>query len=292
MVCFSCGKSGYAATRCPNLDESFPFMQPGWRAEKTPGGFIMIPPRVAMNRRRVENRVSTVWTEETPGRECPHDDFEMRLQMGTTKMSDDSVPDTNIKSPYGGLASSLSGVTGSSCPVDFPVAPVDGHKLGSWQVAVVRVDGTPAGDTSGRKCSRAEQNRRRPSDVSKLHGGPGSLCGGREMLTSPEVTGSVILVVPAGGPPLAGAVNPAGPDGPVVAGGPVGPCEMPSPSFYGNLDPLEHSVQDYAGPDDWHVAVGPSRTLSSSDCHPAGPAARMLQGALLAQMFCLKFWSR
>ena len=26
------------ATRCPNLDESFPFMQRGWRAEKTPGG--------------------------------------------------------------------------------------------------------------------------------------------------------------------------------------------------------------------------------------------------------------
>ena len=29
-------------TRCPALDESFPFMLPGWRAEKTPGGFIMI----------------------------------------------------------------------------------------------------------------------------------------------------------------------------------------------------------------------------------------------------------
>ena len=55
VVCFSCGKSGHAATRCPNLDESFPFLQPGWRAEKTPGGFIMIPPQVAMDRRRAEN---------------------------------------------------------------------------------------------------------------------------------------------------------------------------------------------------------------------------------------------
>ena len=40
VVCFSCGKSGHAATRCPNLDESFSFMQPGWRAEKTPGGSL------------------------------------------------------------------------------------------------------------------------------------------------------------------------------------------------------------------------------------------------------------
>ena len=67
---------------------------------------------------------------------------------------------------------------------------------------------------------RAEQNRRRPSDFSELHGGPGSPCVG-EMLTSPDVTGNVLLVVLAGGTPLAGAVNPAGPDGPVDAGGPL-----------------------------------------------------------------------
>ena len=47
VVCFSCGKSGHAATRCPNFDESFPFMQPGWWTEKMPGGVTMIPPRVA-----------------------------------------------------------------------------------------------------------------------------------------------------------------------------------------------------------------------------------------------------
>ena len=55
VVRFSCGKSGHAATRCPNLDESFPFLQPGWRTEKTPGGFMMIPPRVMTDRRRAEN---------------------------------------------------------------------------------------------------------------------------------------------------------------------------------------------------------------------------------------------
>ena len=55
VVCFSCGTSGHAATRCPALDESFPSMLPGWRAESTPGGFIMISPRVAAERRRTEN---------------------------------------------------------------------------------------------------------------------------------------------------------------------------------------------------------------------------------------------
>ena len=55
VVCFSCGKSGHAVTRCPTLDESFPFMLPGWRAESTPGGFIMISPRVVAERRRTEN---------------------------------------------------------------------------------------------------------------------------------------------------------------------------------------------------------------------------------------------
>ena len=55
VLCFSCGKLGHAATRCPNLNVSFPFMQPGWQTEKTPDGFIMIPPRVAMDCRRAEN---------------------------------------------------------------------------------------------------------------------------------------------------------------------------------------------------------------------------------------------
>ena len=54
IVCFSCGKAGHSATRCPALDESFPSMLPGWSAETTPGGFIMISPRVAAERRRAE----------------------------------------------------------------------------------------------------------------------------------------------------------------------------------------------------------------------------------------------
>ena len=171
---------------------------------------------------------STVCTEETmagdsPGREGPHDDVGIGPQMGTVRMSDDRVPSTNIEFPYGGGGSSLPCATGSLLPVKFPAVPVllpDGPQLGYWQVAVVRVDETPVGDTSGRKCPRAEQNRRRPSDVSELHGGP----------KSPYMGGYVLPVVLPGGSPLAGAVNPAGTDGPVVACGPVGPCETPSPS--------------------------------------------------------------
>ena len=34
VVCFSCGKAGHGATQCPALNEAFPFMLPGWKAEK------------------------------------------------------------------------------------------------------------------------------------------------------------------------------------------------------------------------------------------------------------------
>ena len=213
----------------------------------------------------VPSRVSPEWTlQETmagdiSGRECPHDDIGIRPRMGTIWMSEDRVPTTNIESPYGGGVSPLPGATGSLLPVKFPPAPVllaDGPQLGSWQVAVMRVDETPAGDASGRKCPCAEQNRQRPIDVS-------------------EVTGNVRPVVPAGGFPLAGVVNPAGPDGPVVAGGPVGPCEMPSPSSEETQEPLEHAVLIQADPVGQPAAVG---TLSPSDCYPVGPAGPYVAG--------------
>ena len=110
-------------------------------------------------------------------------------------MSEDRVPTTNIESPHGGGVSSLPGDTGSLLPVKFPAAPVlpaDGPRFGSWRVTVVQVDETPAEDASGRECPCAEQNRQRPIDVS-------------------EVTGNVCPVVPAGGSPLVGVVNPCRP---------------------------------------------------------------------------------
>ena len=123
---------------------------------------------------------------------------------GTIGMSEDRVPTRNIESPYGGGVRSLPGATGNLPPVKFPTTPVllaDRSQLGSWQVAVVWVDETPAGDASGWECPRAEQNRQRPIDLSK-------------------VAGNVRPVLPAGGPPLADLVNSVGP---------VGQCGMMFP---------------------------------------------------------------
>ena len=55
VKCFSCGNSGHSAARCPKLDITFPFNLPGWRAEKTSEGYMMISPRRAMDRRQTEN---------------------------------------------------------------------------------------------------------------------------------------------------------------------------------------------------------------------------------------------
>ena len=45
VLCFSCGKTGHGATRCPVLDVSFPFLLPGCKAEKVWSGHAMISGR-------------------------------------------------------------------------------------------------------------------------------------------------------------------------------------------------------------------------------------------------------
>ena len=81
--------------------------------------------------------------EDTPGWECPHDDFGIRPRTGTIGISEDGVPARNIESPSGGGVRSLPGVAENCLPVMFPTAPVpsaNGPQLGSWRVAVVRVE--------------------------------------------------------------------------------------------------------------------------------------------------------
>ena len=120
---------------------------------------------------------------DTPGRECPHEDLGMRPQIDTEKLSGGTVSDADTGSLYGRGALPFSGVAGRSLPVDVavaPVLPVEGPQSVPWQVAVVRVDGTIAGDTSGRKCPCDEWDWRPPTGVSVKVGGAGSLSGGGE----------------------------------------------------------------------------------------------------------------
>ena len=89
--------------------------------------------------------------EDTRRRECPHDVVGLHAHKGTMWMSNDGVPLKNVESPYGGGVSPLLGAAGVCTPAMLPVAPAllaEGPPLGPWQVAVVWVDETPAGDSS------------------------------------------------------------------------------------------------------------------------------------------------
>ena len=155
---------------------------------------------------------------DTPGRECPREDLGMRPLIGTKKPSGGTVSDDDSRSPYGRGALPLSSVAGRSVPVDVTVAPalsVEGSQSVPLQIAVVRVDGTIAGDTPRREYPHDERNWRPPTGVSVNDGGAE---GGGGTLASPDVAGSLLPVVPAGGSPLVCAVNHVGPDGPFGSG--------------------------------------------------------------------------
>ena len=108
-----------------------------------------------------------------------------------------------------------------------------------------------AGGTPRLGCPREDQDIRllagvaMPASMTVSEHSLGSPCVGG-MLSSFDIAGTLLPVVPAGISFLVGAVNPAGSDGPNVAGSPVGP--------------------------------------SPSDSDPAGSDGPYVAGALLAQM--------
>ena len=116
-------------------------------------------------------RIGQDSAEDTHRQECPHDVVGLYAHKGTIWNSDDCVPRKNVKSPYGGGVSPLPGAAGGPPPAMFPVAPsllVDEPQLDSWQVAVVWVDETPAGDSSEQDSPCDIQNRHRPMDTDNL----------------------------------------------------------------------------------------------------------------------------
>ena len=105
--------------------------------------------------------------EDTHIQECSHDVVGLYAHKGTMRSTDDRVPQKNIKLPCGG-GMTLPGAAGGLLPAMFPVAsalPIDEPQLDSWQVIVVRVDETPARDSSEQEPPCDSQNRCRPMDM-------------------------------------------------------------------------------------------------------------------------------
>ena len=109
-----------------------------------------------------------VLAEDTHIQECSHDVVGLYAHKGTMWITDDRVPQKNIKLPCGGGVLTLPGATGRLLPAMFPAAsalPIDEPQLDSWQVIVVRVDETPARDSPEQEPPCDSQNWRRPMDM-------------------------------------------------------------------------------------------------------------------------------
>ena len=202
----------------------------------------------------VSSECSTVRTEkasaeDTHRRVCPHDVVGLHAHKGTVWMSNDFVPVKNVESPYGGGVSPLPGAAGGPPPAMFPVAPAllaEGPQLGPWQVAVVRVDETPAGDSSEQDSPCDKQNRRRPMDIYEL---PNSLAHTvvERGPVDPEGTEPLALLV-------CDHADPAGQHAVIQNSllGPVGP---------GVKEPLALLVLDHADPAGQHAATQNTTSL-------------------------------
>ena len=54
-VCFSYGESSHAASLCPTLNETFPFLPTGWQADRVGDGYVMRSSRMMADHRRMGN---------------------------------------------------------------------------------------------------------------------------------------------------------------------------------------------------------------------------------------------
>ena len=109
-----------------------------------------------------------VLAEDTHIQECSHDVVGLYAHKSTMWITDDRVPQKNIKLLCGRGVLTLPSAAGGLLPAMFPVAsalPIDEPQLDSWQVIVVRVDETPARDSSEQEPPCDSQNRRRPMDM-------------------------------------------------------------------------------------------------------------------------------
>ena len=185
VVCFSCGR--LALTLMIREGGSASRVSIHARPRDPGGGTVSTDPRrrtvlhdvfVSVEQPREEPTLvsptgSTVQTgqasaENTHNHECSHNAIGLYAHKGTMWNTDDRVPQKDIKSPYGGRVLTLLGAAGGPPPAMFPVAsalPIDEPQLDSWQVAVVWVDETPAGDSSEQESPCDSQNRRRPMDT-------------------------------------------------------------------------------------------------------------------------------
>ena len=101
-----------------------------------------------------------------------------------------------------------SGTAGGLPPVDVTDAPalsVEGHRSVSSRISVVLLDGTMARDTPRWQCPREDGNWRPRVGETRLAGvsvggGDAGLPHAGETLSSPDVAGRFLPVVPAGGP--------------------------------------------------------------------------------------------
>ena len=133
------------------------------------------------------------------------------------------------------------------------------------RISVLLVEEAKAGGTPRLGCPRVDQDIRllagvaKPASVTICEDSHGSPCV-EGTLSSSDLAGRILPVVPAGIPFPVGPVDPAGP---YVAGDPVDP--------YGTLSPSDSEPAGSVGPYVAGGPVGPDGTLSPFISDPAGP---------------------